>query len=138
MLKALNPYMLMVMDQIPVEDIRPGATGDETWLLVDLKRGAGPEVKRWSEVAGIRHYDVKVNGRRKGNWSLAEILLEFAQWVEAEVSDWKDPITSRPWNPDDNLRQWFSPYLRVANVADLRKALAEDITQLKAATGQTK
>ena len=131
MFKALNPYMLMAMEEIPVADIRVGATPEETVLLIDLKQGRELEHKAWSEVAGVPCYDVRINGKRKGNRSLADIFLEFAQWVESEVSTWKDPIGARPWHPKDGPRQWLSPYLRVANVAELRKALAEDIGMLK-------
>ena len=131
MFKALNPYMLMSVAEIPVADIRVGATPEETVLWIDLKQGRGVEYKTWNEVAGVHCYDVKINGKRKGNRSLADIFLEFAQWVEIEVSTWKDPVAARPWHPKDGPRQWLSPYLRVANVADLKKALAEDIALLK-------
>lgn len=138
MFKAMNPYMLVAMEQIPVSDIIPGPTPDQTRLVIDLKKGAGPELRTWSEVAGIRHFEVKINGRSRGIRSLAEILLEFAQWIEAEIADWKDPISVRPWDPDDELRQWFSPYLKVAKVAELRSALADDIVLLKGMTGSAR
>jgi hypothetical protein len=133
MFKALNPYMLVAMDtsQMPITGIWPGVTPEETELSLESRQvGGATRRHKWTDVAGVRYYNVKVNGRSKGNRALAEILVEYAKWMDDEVSKWKDPIPPRPWDPLDEIRQWFSPYLRVANVADLRQALADDVAML--------
>jgi len=138
MFKALNPYMLIAMDttEMPISDIWPGGTPEETEVACgDMQENGTPSRRTgWLDVAGLRYYNAKVGTRKLGNCSLAEILCAFAKALNEEVSRWKDPIPPRPWDPLDKtgIRQWFSPYLRVATVADLREALAEDIGMLEA------
>ena len=134
MFKALNPYMLLTFPETPVKDIFPGSTPDDTDLVLDILDGSGLGRRKWSLVAPLRFFSISVNKSKKENRCLAELVCEFAIWVDSEVSAWKDPLPARLWNPDgkdDNFRQWLSPYLRVASLADLRKFLAEDIAYLK-------
>ena len=146
MFKALNPYMLLTLrggisqgdvqkETRFVENIYPGSTPEETELEIDIRDGKGLKRQKWSAVAHLRFFSVSIkNEGKKKNRCLAELVAEFAVWVDSEVSVWKDPLPTRLWNPDDkedNFRQWLSPYLRVASLIDLRKLLAEDIAYLK-------
>ena len=134
MFKALNPYMILTFPETPVKDIFPAGTPEETDLTVDILDGSGLRRRKWSAVAPLRFFAISINGNKRKNRCLAELVCEIALWVDTEVSTWKDPLPTRLWSPDDkdeNFRQWLSPYLRVASLADLKKLLAEDIAYLK-------
>ncbi len=132
MFKTLNPFMLIVIDSIPITDIQPGSTPEKTFVYLDPKREENQERTElrvtWSEFCKI-HFKAKVNNRERVV-TVPDILLEYMGWVLKEVNSWRE-TPARPWDPDSSIRCWFSPYLRVADMEELKRAINEDITLLR-------
>ncbi len=132
MFKVLNPYMLVAVDAIPITDIEPGPTPEKTFVHLDPQReeNQGRRELRvaWPEFCAI-HFKAKVN-KRERVVTVPDVLLEYLTWVHREIGGWKT-LPARPWDPDSAVGRWFSPYLRVSSLEELRQGLAADMALLR-------
>ncbi|MGI6087481.1 MAG: hypothetical protein ACOYCD_05980 [Kiritimatiellia bacterium] len=132
MFKALNPYMLVAMEEIPITDIQPGPTPEKTFVYLDPQREENRGRKElrvtWTELCEI-HFKARVN-KRERIMTVPDMLLEYLAWVDKELGGWKT-VPPRPWDPDSAVGRWFSPYLRVSGMRELRDCLHADMVLLR-------
>lgn len=136
MFKALNPYMLVTLDAMPITDIFPSAIPEKTMVMLDPAREENRDRSElriaWPEFCRI-HFKARIN-KRERVMTAPDMLIEFLRWILREVGSWKTTPT-RPWNPESPVGCWFSPYLRVYGLTELKQALLSDLEMLRAMRG---
>jgi hypothetical protein len=129
MFKLLNPYqMLSQNSNMPIDNIELGRTPELSrfhWSTGDTQMWLN-----WRDFS--RRIIIVSNARtnKKESISVGHYLFDVASWLKGELNMIKSSV-SLPWHPEDPVRKWLLPYVKVSNMDELRAMLDEDIALMQ-------